>query len=259
MIISAGKSGKVAYVPMYYCVISKSLSLVAGPFGPCYILTGSDSKTGYSFKAHINDCTDCESIPSIFKALAELGVKINDLSLKLLGGWKDQEEIKFWGDKLWGYQIIDQLKNLGVYKQTKTKRLHEKKFLPIGKYPDSGAYDKHYFHGSVLKKGNLELFKGPYNKLKNIPNKLSEKYEKVHEDVKKEMIEKFRKMAIEGEIKKTDLDKKSLDLTIDGRIVKVITTKKIGNTPVREVHVKPRLKPLKIFVVENENKLVEVS
>jgi hypothetical protein len=252
---SGGQPEKAGYVPGYCCVISKDHPLIVGPFGPCYVLTGYDSKTGYKFVTHINDCTDCKSIPSIFEALKKLSVKINDLSLKLLGGWENKAEIKFWGDKLWGYQIIDQLKELKVYKQTDTKRLHEKKFLPIGQNPDYNNYDKHYFNGGIMRNGNFNIFKGPFKKLGKIKDKLSEKYEKDDTKIKKEIIKKVCEMMKNGKI---DLKKKSVNLIVDGKTVKILT-KKIKPIPVREIHVKPLDKPLKIFIMKNENILVEVS
>ncbi len=88
MIISCKDGSQYLQALQKNCIITKNYPIVTGTFGSCYILTGYDFNTKYSFLAHIDDCTRCEDIPLIFKKLKELNVKIENLSLKLMGGCK---------------------------------------------------------------------------------------------------------------------------------------------------------------------------
>jgi hypothetical protein len=114
-----------AYVLQKGCVISKTQKIAVGCFGPCYVLTGYDPKTKYSFVAHIDDMTQVESISQIFATLKQLGVDSNDLNLSLMGGHKERTE-----SNKWGHKITWQLKQEGVYDKVDMTLFQKKEAKP---------------------------------------------------------------------------------------------------------------------------------
>ena len=92
------------------CVISKSTIMVTSSFGGCYVLTGHDPETKYSFLAHIDDTTNVESIRQIFSSLKRLGVDVQRLTrVRLMGGYQAHTE-----SNKWGHRIIGVLKQEGL-------------------------------------------------------------------------------------------------------------------------------------------------
>lgn len=109
-ITSSKSTSSLATVYQKDCVISKSKKMVTGSIGGCYVLAGHDPKTKYSFMAHLDDTTNVEGISKIFSTLKELGVNSDDLTgVRLIGGYKDQDESKKWGNK-----IIEVLEKEGI-------------------------------------------------------------------------------------------------------------------------------------------------
>jgi hypothetical protein len=223
MIISNKTQNYIA-VLQKECVISKTYPIATGVFGPCYILMGYDSNSKYSFLAHIDCCTNDQDIPLIFEKLKELKVKIENLSLKLMGGWKLYEKSKSLGNK-----IIEQLKNLEVYKNTNTdylwkKEAHPKKDLSE---KDLETKRKYYFFGVVInpKNGEFQFLQKPSEKLSLNQQKIDENFLKKCELINQKIIEITltaktipKILEIEGETIKNFGNNKMVDLRIIAKI-----------------------------------------
>ena len=61
--------------------------LQTGSFGPCYavIVMGGN----YAALAHIDDCTDIDSLKDVFDEFVNQGIGKKDLKVTIAGGWKE--------------------------------------------------------------------------------------------------------------------------------------------------------------------------
>ncbi len=155
------------------CIISKTKKISVGSFGPCYVLTGHDPKTKYSFAAHIDDCTQVETVSEIFNKLKELGVDLNDLTdVKVMGGWKNVIESAKWGTKL-----IEQLKNEGIYSKVNFSLFQKKQHCSGA--PDLSKVKEFYFLGGQLNSENgvSQFFTKSWMKIENLQDEVCTKIE----------------------------------------------------------------------------------
>jgi hypothetical protein len=162
-----------AYVLQKGCVISKTQKIAVGCFGPCYVLTGYDPKTKYSFVAHIDDMTQVESISQIFATLKQLGVDSNDLNLSLMGGHKERTE-----SNKWGHKITWQLKQEGVYDKVDMTLFQKKEAKPSNwTTNDEKETYKFFFMGGLMDpaKGLFQFFQKYWKKLEDAQTAANDK------------------------------------------------------------------------------------
>ena len=142
------------------CIISKTHQIATGVFGPCYVFTGHDANSGYSFLAHIDDTTETKSIYNIFHTLKTSChiQNLNTVKFSLMGGWNDHEESNHWGKQI--KEILEQEKVLNFTDLT----LFQKK--------NQSSNQAHYFGGIMAPKtGKFRFFKQPWNKLTKLQEK----------------------------------------------------------------------------------------
>jgi hypothetical protein len=140
------------------CVISKSTKMVTSSFGGCYVLTGHDPETKYSFLAHIDDTTNVASICQIFSTLKGLGVDVQRLtSVRLMGGYQAHTE-----SNAWGQRIIEVLRQEGLFGKidfTYFQKKVEGSFNHVGDHT-------HFFGGQLdPQTGGFSFFKTIWMKL----------------------------------------------------------------------------------------------
>lgn len=90
-------------------------------FGPCYVVTFTCSKS--AAMAHIDDCTQVDSIASIFDKFKEKSIDTNKIKVMIFGGWKTHPSSFEWGQK-----IIEKIKAAGV-QNLSTKNMYLKSTL----------------------------------------------------------------------------------------------------------------------------------
>lgn len=140
------------------CMISKSTKMLTSSFGGCYVLTGHDPETKYSFLAHIDDNTNVESIRQIFSSLKRLGVDVQRLTrVRLMGGYQAHTE-----SNKWGHRIIEVLKQEGLGGKIDFTHFQKKVEGSFG-----NVSDKTHFFGGQLdpQTGAFSFFKTIWEKL----------------------------------------------------------------------------------------------
>jgi hypothetical protein len=140
------------------CVISKSTKMVTSSFGACYVLTGHDPETKYSFLAHIDDMINVESIRQIFSSLKRLGVDVQRLTrVRLMGGYQAHTE-----SNKWGHRIIEVLKQEGLGGKIDFTHFQKKVEGSFGNVSDK----THFFGGQLdSQTGTFSFFKTIWEKL----------------------------------------------------------------------------------------------
>lgn len=139
--------------------------------GPCFVVTGkATNKDGRTFVglAHIDDITDVGTLTKLFDRFKECQIANENISVVVLGGWKEQGESKKWGDK-----ILNLLSTMKIVPQT--KYMYHKKMLPQSLsyklfQQDSKDLTPYYFHGLKISAvtGKTQVLQESCDELKKI-------------------------------------------------------------------------------------------